>query len=55
MAESLMLITAATLIYYYEFSAREPGKHYPMIFDPSPTLSGDFQVNIKARMTPTRA
>jgi cytochrome P450 len=52
MAESLMLTTAATLIYYYEFSAREPGKQYPMIFDPSPTMSRDFRVNMKERVTP---
>jgi cytochrome P450 len=55
MAESLMLTTVATLIYYYEFSAREPGKQYPMIFDPSPTMSRDFQVNMKARVTPAWA
>ncbi|MAY36665.1 MAG: hypothetical protein CMN84_11255 [Spongiibacteraceae bacterium] len=49
MAESMMLTTVATLLSEYNISAAEPGKHYDMIFDPSPTLSDRFKVRIQKR------
>lgn len=46
MAESMLLTTAAVLIHKYDIVADKPGKHYEMIFDPSPTLSANFKVRI---------
>jgi cytochrome P450 len=55
MAESLMLTTVATLLHRFEFEAVAPKKRYPMIFDPSPTLSGAFKIRMRERITPVAA
>ena len=49
MAESMMLTTVATLLRDYELEAAVPGKRYPMIFDPSPTLPAAFAVSVRRR------
>lgn len=47
MAETMMLTTVATLLHDYDFEAARPGKHYEMIFDPSPTLPAAFKVDMR--------
>lgn len=49
MAESMMLTTVATLLREYEIAAAAPGRRYPMIFDPSPTLPATFEIRATSR------
>jgi cytochrome P450 len=49
LAESIFLSTTACLLRHYEFSAVEPGKRYPMVFSPGPSLPNAFRVKISKR------
>lgn len=49
LAESIFLSTTACLLRHYEFSATEPGKRYPMIFNPGPSLPNRFRMRISRR------
>jgi cytochrome P450 len=49
LAESIFLSTTACLLRHYEFSAVEPNKRYPMIFNPGPCLPNRFRMRISRR------
>lgn len=49
LAESIFLSTTACLLRHYEFSAVEPNKRYPMIFNPGPSLPNRFRMRIRRR------
>ena len=49
LAESIFLSTTACLLRHYEFSAVEPNKRYPMVFNPGPCLPNRFRMQIRRR------
>ncbi|MEZ5493986.1 MAG: cytochrome P450 [Pseudomonadales bacterium] len=49
LAESIFLSTTACLLRHYEFSAVEPNKRYPMVFNPGPSLPNRFRMQIRRR------
>lgn len=51
MAESMYLTTVATLFSSFDVQAVNTDKHYPMIFDPSPTLPYSFKIALSPRVS----